>query len=116
MHKFNVAIVDCSYMFRLHTAVFIRLNTTNIRKEIILHIVIGRDLGLTNVIYSEFGKSLCTYKRCSSIERTTVSKTLIKQLHALPVLHFNRRLTTEYNETTAHFNGNFDTDNQVYVP
>jgi hypothetical protein len=25
-------------------------------------------------------------------------------------------LTTEYSETTAHFNGNFDTDNQFYVP
>jgi hypothetical protein len=35
----------------------------------------------------------------------------IKQLHTLPVLHFNRCLT----ETTANFNGNFDTDNQIYV-
>jgi hypothetical protein len=35
----------------------------------------------------------------------------IKQLHTLPVLHFNRCLTTECSETTAHFNGNFDTDN-----
>jgi hypothetical protein len=41
---------------------------------------------------------------------------LIKQLHTLPVLHFNRCLTTEYSETTAHFNGNFDTDNLMYVP
>jgi hypothetical protein len=40
----------------------------------------------------------------------------IKQLHTLPVLHFNRCLTTEYSEPTAHFNGNFDTDNQIYVP
>jgi hypothetical protein len=31
----------------------------------------------------------------------------------LPVLHFNRCLSTECNETTAHFNGNFDTDNQI---
>jgi hypothetical protein len=31
-------------------------------------------------------------------------------------LHFNRCLTTEYSETTAHCNGNFDTDNQIYVP
>jgi hypothetical protein len=23
---------------------------------------------------------------------------------------------TEYSETAAHFNGNFDTDNQIYVP
>jgi hypothetical protein len=42
--------------------------------------------------------------------------TFIEQLHTLPVLHFNRCLTTEYSETTAHFNGNFDTDNQIYVP
>jgi hypothetical protein len=32
------------------------------------------------------------------------------------VLYFNRCLTTEYSETTAQFNGNFDTDNQIYVP
>jgi hypothetical protein len=42
--------------------------------------------------------------------------TELTELHTLPVLHFNRYLTTEYNETTEHFNGNFDTDNQVYVP
>jgi hypothetical protein len=47
--------------------------------------------------------------------RTIVSKNWIKQLHTLPVLHFNRCLTTEYNETTAHFD-NFDTDNQIYLP
>jgi hypothetical protein len=29
---------------------------------------------------------------------------------------YNRCLTTEYSKTTAHFNGNFDTDNQIYVP
>jgi hypothetical protein len=40
----------------------------------------------------------------------------IKQLHTLPVLHFNHCLTTEYSETTAHCNGNFDTDNQFSVP
>jgi hypothetical protein len=55
-------------------------------------------------------------KTRSSIERNIVSKNWIKQLHTLPVLHFNRYLTTEYSETTAHFNGNFDTDNQIYVP
>jgi hypothetical protein len=59
---------------------------------------------------------MCTYKTRFSIERTIVSKNLIKQLHSLPVLHFNRCLTTEYSETTAHFNGNLDTDNQIYVP
>jgi hypothetical protein len=45
-----------------------------------------------------------------------VSRNWIKQLHTLPVLDFNRCLTTEYSETAAHFNGNFDTDNQIYVP
>jgi hypothetical protein len=49
-------------------------------------------------------------------QRTSESKNWIKQLHTLPVLSFNRCLTTEYSETTAHFNGNFDTDNQFYVP
>jgi hypothetical protein len=44
------------------------------------------------------------------------SKNWIKQLHTLPVLHFNRCLTTEYTETTAHINGNFDTDSQIYEP
>jgi sulfur relay (sulfurtransferase) DsrF/TusC family protein len=44
-----------------------------------------------------------------------VSKNWIKQLHTLPVLHFNICLTPEYSETTAYFNGNFDTDNQIYV-
>jgi hypothetical protein len=52
----------------------------------------------------------------SSIERTIVSKNWVKQLHTLPELHFNRCLTTEYSETTVHFNGNFDTDDQIYVP
>jgi hypothetical protein len=29
---------------------------------------------------------------------------------------YAKELTTEYSETIAHFNGNFDTDNQIYVP
>jgi hypothetical protein len=67
--------------------------------------------------YSAFRKSLCTYKRCwKRCPRSIVSKSWIKQLHTLPVLHYNRCLTTEYSETTAHFNGNFDTDNQIYIP
>jgi hypothetical protein len=45
-----------------------------------------------------------------------LSKNWINHLHTLPVLHFNRCLTTEYSETAAHFNGNFDTDSQIYVP
>jgi hypothetical protein len=61
-------------------------------------------------------KTYSIRKTRSSIERTIVSKNWIKKLHTLPVLHFNRCLTTEYSETTAHFNGNFDTDNQIAFP
>jgi hypothetical protein len=52
----------------------------------------------------------------SDVHERRYSKNWIKQLHTFPVLHFNRCLTTEYSETTAHFNGNVDTDNQSYVP
>jgi hypothetical protein len=55
-------------------------------------------------------------KTRSSIERNMASKKWIKQLHTLPVLHFNRCLTTEYSETREHFNGSFDTDDKIYVP
>jgi hypothetical protein len=54
-------------------------------------------------------------KRRSSIAKRTVSENWIKQLHALLALHFNHCLATEYSETTAHVNGNFDTDSQIYV-
>jgi hypothetical protein len=56
-------------------------------------------------------KTYSTRKTRSWIQRTTVSKNWITQLHSSPVLHFNRCLTTECSETTAHFNGNLDTDN-----
>jgi hypothetical protein len=52
----------------------------------------------------------------SDVHERLYSKNWIKQLHTLPVLHFNRWLTTKYTETTVHFNGNFDTDNLIYVP
>jgi hypothetical protein len=61
-------------------------------------------------------RTFSTTKARSSIERTTVSENTIKQLHTLPVLHSNRCLTTEHSQTTAHCNGNFDTENQMYVP
>jgi hypothetical protein len=68
-------------------------------------------------IYSAIRKSLCTYERCwIRFSSTMMSKNLIKQLHTLPGLRFNRCLTTEYSETTARFNCNFDTDNQMYIP
>jgi hypothetical protein len=71
---------------------------------------------LNRCIYCLLKKKYSTRKTQPSIERTVVSKNWIKQLHTLPVLHFNRCLTTEYSEITAHLNGNFDTDNQMYVP
>jgi hypothetical protein len=71
------------------------------------------NIDTVDVKYSVFGKLLCTYKRCWKwYPWTIVSKNWIKQLHTLPALHFNRCLTTEYSETTAHFNDNFDTNNQ----
>jgi hypothetical protein len=48
--------------------------------------------------------------------RVYTVKNWIKQLHTFPALHLNRYLTTEYSETTTRFNGNFDSDNQFYVP
>jgi predicted dithiol-disulfide oxidoreductase (DUF899 family) len=56
------------------------------------------------------------YKVLEVNPQTIVGKNWTMQLHSLPVLHFNRCLTAEYSETAAHFNGNFDTDNQIYVP
>jgi hypothetical protein len=63
-----------------------------------------------------YQKTYSPRKTRSSIERTTVSKNWIKQLHTLPVLRFNRCLTTEYSQTAAHCNGNFGTDSQMYRP
>jgi hypothetical protein len=59
-------------------------------------------------------KTYSRRKPRSSIEGTIVCKNWNKQLHTLPVLHFNPCLTTEYSETTAHFNGNFDTTKSTY--
>jgi hypothetical protein len=44
-----------------------------------------------------------------------MSKNWIKQLHTLPVLHYNRCLTAEYSET-SHCNSKFDANIQIYVP
>jgi hypothetical protein len=72
--------------------------------------------------YTERSEIRCALTKCDGSDvheclyRSELELNRIKQLHTLPVLHFNRSLTTEYSETTAHFNGNFDTDNQMYVP
>jgi hypothetical protein len=64
-----------------------------------------RFLSLFNLLklsanYSAFGKSLCTYVRCWS--------DVYERLYR-PEPELN-------NETSAHFNGTFDTDNQIYIP
>jgi hypothetical protein len=46
MHKFNVAIVDCSYSFGYHHQAAYQ----KYKEEIITRVVSGRDLGLTKVI------------------------------------------------------------------
>jgi hypothetical protein len=52
--------------------------------------------------YSAFGKSL-------SIERTIVSR------NSNNYTLYQYCTSTEYSETTAHFSGNFNTDDQIYV-
>jgi hypothetical protein len=51
----------------------------------------------------------------SDFHERLYSKNWIKQLHSLSILHFNRCLPTEYSEKTAHSNGYFNTDTQIYV-
>jgi hypothetical protein len=60
--------------------------------------------------------------RCASIKgvgsdvtERRYRKNWIKQINTFPVFNINRCLTTEYSETTAHCNGNLDTDNEIYV-
>jgi hypothetical protein len=77
---------------------------------------IKRQKCIKNLSYTVRSESRCALiKTRSSIERTTVSKNWIKQSHTLTVSHLSRGVTTEYSLTTAHFNGNFDTANDIYV-
>jgi hypothetical protein len=70
---------------------------------------------VANTVRSE---SRCALMKgvASEVHQRRYSKNGIKQLHTLPVLHFNCCLTTEYSETTVYFSGKFDTDIQIYVP
>jgi hypothetical protein len=43
------------------------------------------------------------------------AKTSVAQTASQAAL-YAKGLTAEYSETTAHCNGNFDTNNQIYVP
>jgi hypothetical protein len=68
----------------------------------------------TKSVYLLPSQKMYSTRKTRSIERTMVSKNWIKQLHTLLVLQFNCCLT-EYSESTAQFNDNFDTDNQIYI-
>jgi len=46
IHNFNVAIADCSYSFGYHHQAAYQ----KYKEEIIIHVVSGRDIGLTKVI------------------------------------------------------------------
>jgi hypothetical protein len=73
-------------------------------------------------VYTLRSESRCALTKCvgsdvhEHLDMPEPELNWIKQLHTLPILHFNHCLTTEYSETTTHFNSNFDTDNQIYVP
>jgi hypothetical protein len=66
----------------------------------------------TSTVHS---KNRCALIKTRSSIEIIVSKNWIKHLPTLTVLHVNRCLTTEYSETTAHFNGNFDIDKNFYL-
>jgi hypothetical protein len=68
-----------------------------------------------NTVRSESSCELIKIVR-SKVHESLYSKPWITQLHTLPVLQLNRCLTTEYSETAAYFNENFDTNNQFCVP
>jgi hypothetical protein len=105
---FNFEPVSCNFWISLRTALWW---STGISGNF------SANCSCTKSVYLlPSQKTYATRKIRSSIWRTIVSKNWFKQLLTLPVLHFNRCLTSEYSETTAHFNGNFDTDNQMYVP
>jgi hypothetical protein len=72
---------------------------------------------LTCLVYTVRFESHCALIKDvgSDVHEHLYSKNRIKQLHTVPELHLSHCLTTEYSETTAHFNGNFDPDNQIYV-
>jgi hypothetical protein len=125
-------LLDCLYWWKYnvpcHNCIYNRLpedeargskhtNDITLRKIKILIWKVCILLVWTVQLYSAFRKSLCTYKRCwICFSWTIVSKNWIKQLHTLPALHCSHCLRTEYIETTAHFNGNFIIDNQIYIP
>jgi hypothetical protein len=81
---------------------------TGVTKLIVVSGNFANALKMKNVLYSKLESLLCIW----------LDIFLCKPLNMSCYLHsaFINSPTTEYSETTAHFNGNFDTDNQIFVP
>ena len=104
------------------TALSINIHTSNTKSRITCH----ADDGMGTLqcveciqkvaVQLSSQKMYSTKKTCSSIERTIVSKNWIKQLNTCTSTTVQQVNTVKCHATTAHFNGNFDTDDQIYVP
>jgi hypothetical protein len=87
----------------------------------------GRPCGIndrqsgTNIVFylnTVHLKSRCALTKGvgSDVYKHLLGLNLFNYITLFTGIALNRCLTTEYSETTAHFNGNFDTDNQIYGP
>jgi hypothetical protein len=105
----------------MHTSVYTGLNPFKFIRKHFLQICDEVKVCLENFQHIAPALNRCIY---CLLERRIQHEKQFPQLKEpqwvktinLPILHFNRCLTTEYSETTAHFNSNFDIDNPIYVP